>query len=508
MKKISTSLLFIAAIYFFKPNFLTAQVNVQDSLALVALYNSTDGPHWNSRDNWLTSTPVSSWYGIILNGNRVTSLFLESNNLNGNIPDELGNLTSLQKLYLYSNKLTGTIPASLGSLTNLQHLYLFNNQLSGTIPAEIGNLINLEDLELASNQLNGPIPAEIGNLKNLYYLRLYRNNLSSNIPIEIGNLTNLKDLELGINKLSGNIPPELSKLNNLYGLDLSYNQLSGSIPHELGDLLKLEYLDLSFNQLTGSIPAELGKIIKLQRLSLDHNQLTDTIPSELHEIHLKTLYLNNNRLRGRVIQFYKSLRNGYINLTNNNFTFAGMLFIERNFRYKAYSSQANIPINKNGNILSVYAGGTYAFERNTFKWYKGSTLVATITGDSTFTPTQSGNYHVTVTNSVATQLKLHSDTIYYNAGNNLIASKLNNNSPISLYPNPAKNFTTLSFSAEGKYLITITNVSGKILQTKTGVAIKGSNIIRLDVSKYASGIYLLTVVDGKNKNQTSKLNKE
>jgi len=31
-----------------------------DSLALVALYNSTDGPNWTDNTNWLTA-PVSQW---------------------------------------------------------------------------------------------------------------------------------------------------------------------------------------------------------------------------------------------------------------------------------------------------------------------------------------------------------------------------------------------------------------------------------------------------------------
>ena len=137
-----------------------------------------------------------------------------------------------------------------------------------------------------------------------------------------------------------------------------------------------------------------------------------------------------------------------------------------------------------------------------------STLVATNKRNSTFTPTQNGNYSVAVTNSVATKLTLYSDTILYNAGNNSIASKLNNNSSIFIYPNPAKSFSTLLFNADGKYVITVADITGRILQTKTGVAIKGKNIIQLDVSKYASGIYSITIADEKNRKQAVRLNKE
>ena len=42
-----------------------AQVSEQDSLALVALYNATNGPNWTNNTNWLT-TPVSQWVGAVI----------------------------------------------------------------------------------------------------------------------------------------------------------------------------------------------------------------------------------------------------------------------------------------------------------------------------------------------------------------------------------------------------------------------------------------------------------
>ena len=49
-------------------------------------------------------------------------------NLSGEIPAELGDLTSLWSLYLNGrHMLSGEIPAELGDLTNLQWLYLNGN---------------------------------------------------------------------------------------------------------------------------------------------------------------------------------------------------------------------------------------------------------------------------------------------------------------------------------------------------------------------------------------------
>ena len=64
-----------------------AQVAEDDSLALVALYNATDGPNWSDNTNWLTA-PMPQWNGVTITGVRVTRLDLRSNRLTGSIPPE------------------------------------------------------------------------------------------------------------------------------------------------------------------------------------------------------------------------------------------------------------------------------------------------------------------------------------------------------------------------------------------------------------------------------------
>ena len=144
-------------------------VNVQDSLALVDLYNSTDGPHWVNNTNWLTG-PVKIWYGITVKDDRIEQINLNYENLNGTLPPSLGNLVKLESLILYANHLQGSIPSELGNLALLTSLNLYGNQLSGSIPSELGNLINLSYLSLGVNQLSGNIPASLGDLINLSYI--------------------------------------------------------------------------------------------------------------------------------------------------------------------------------------------------------------------------------------------------------------------------------------------------------------------------------------------------
>tara|TARA_B100000131_G_scaffold197709_1_gene190025 strand:- start:1919 stop:3478 length:1560 start_codon:yes stop_codon:yes gene_type:complete len=81
--------------------------------------------------------------------------------ISGSIPDEIGNLESLEFLWLEDNQLTGPIPSSIGDLSNLKYLILHFNELTGPIPPSIGNLSNLEILKLDNNQLTGHIPDSI-----------------------------------------------------------------------------------------------------------------------------------------------------------------------------------------------------------------------------------------------------------------------------------------------------------------------------------------------------------
>ena len=135
-------------------------------------------------------------WGVCFNIETTTGLSLSSNQLTGEIPPEIGNLTNLTWLKLNDNQLTGEIPSEIGNLTNLTDLRLYNNQLTGEIPPEIGNLTNLTSLSLAYNQLSGEIPPEIGNLTNLTGLYLYDNQLTGEIPQEVCDLIENNDLSM------------------------------------------------------------------------------------------------------------------------------------------------------------------------------------------------------------------------------------------------------------------------------------------------------------------------
>ena len=316
-----------------------------DYYPMAALYHSSNGPNWNNNTNWLSEAPLHSWQGVKTNSSgQVTSLDLSRNNLQGEIPSDIGQLDQLTYLNLAGNSLAEPIPPEIGQLHKLTTLDLSRNQLTGDVPSEIGDLQELRYLGLGSNQLTGSIPSEIGQLHELRNLHLSDNRLTGDIPPEIWELQNLWGLFLrgddysrdSGNRLTGAIPPEIARMENLEILSLESNQLTGNIPSEIGELTELRDLRLTGNQFTGTIPSEIGQLHKLTTLALSDNQLTGDIPPEMGQLlNLQSLDLSRNGLEGTIpaeIGAFKDLIQ--LTLSNNQLTgtlpseFAGLGMLE------------------------------------------------------------------------------------------------------------------------------------------------------------------------------------
>ena len=92
-------------------NYTYGQCNLSDWQALQTLYASTDGANWTNNTGWNQVDPainptappsncdLGTLHGILLDGSgQVVEINLSNNNLQGNIPSELGDLTNLTAL--------------------------------------------------------------------------------------------------------------------------------------------------------------------------------------------------------------------------------------------------------------------------------------------------------------------------------------------------------------------------------------------------------------------------
>ncbi len=178
MKKFSLAIyLFLISVSLF------AQIPQTELSALKDLYNATQGDQWKL--SWPINEPVTQWEGVTIADNHVTEIRMLFNNLNGEIPSSINQLTHLKVLELSFNNLSGNLPESLGDIKTLEVLALNGNFIEGSIPASFGNFTNLKLLHLSSNKLSGEIPTTINNLQNLEVFNVFQNNLTGDLPIEL-----------------------------------------------------------------------------------------------------------------------------------------------------------------------------------------------------------------------------------------------------------------------------------------------------------------------------------
>ena len=310
----------------------TAHITVAspDRAALVALYESTNGPGWIENRGWLSDRPLGDWHGVTTGPDgRVTALRLSASNLVGSIPPELSYLSSLETLDFERNELAGPIPPELGMLSNLRTLILGVNDLTGQIPPELGNLPNLEVLRLRRNDLAGPIPPELTNLRNLTRLGLDRNNLEGQVLPGFLGLERLRSFHFADNEglcVSGSadFAAWLAQLEVYVGplcnerdraVLASLYEATGGMNWArsdgwLGDAALEDWhgvgadsvgrvtgLDLSGNGLAGRIPVSLGQLTSMISLRIDDNTaLTGALPLSLSELSLQELNYTDTEL--------------------------------------------------------------------------------------------------------------------------------------------------------------------------------------------------------------------
>jgi hypothetical protein len=236
----------------------------------------------NSTINWVGPS-VCSYKGVFcapaLDDPKITvvaGIDLNSADLAGFLPYEIGLLSDIALIHLNSNRFCGIIPESLANLTLLFELDLSNNRFVGPFPFVVLSLPTLNFLDIRYNEFEGPLPAELFN-KKLDAIFVNNNNFTSMIPPNFGT-TSASVVVFANNQFGGCLPSTISKFaNTLEELVLINNNLTGCLPQELGYLYKLKVLDVSSNSIVGPIPYSLAGLAHLELLNLGHNMLSGIV---------------------------------------------------------------------------------------------------------------------------------------------------------------------------------------------------------------------------------------
>ena len=125
------------------------------------------------------------------------------------------------------------IPPELSKLKSLVHLDLRSNNIEGTLPTNFGDMRLLRYVNLNDNSITGMVPTQLYKMYGMEYLNLGNNLLTGSISTYIGGLINLRAIHLGYNYFSGTIPSELAMSTLLGAIHLAGNTLSGTIPSSL-----------------------------------------------------------------------------------------------------------------------------------------------------------------------------------------------------------------------------------------------------------------------------------
>ncbi|XP_066354784.1 receptor-like protein EIX2 [Miscanthus floridulus] len=247
--------------------------------------------------------------------------------LQGSIPQNVGNMTSVTRLDLSDNNQTSTLPTTFKKLNNLEESSPYMNSINGPIavllerfPAEN----RLQDLILFENKLTGNLPSQLGHLRNLTTLMLSDNLPTGELHTGISALRKLTELWLDSNNLEGPRFPEwLRSQNDMHVLGISNTSIVGPIPpwfwvtfsgtqhlvlsrNQISGLLSptmfrkmeadtmdfsdnclipsLSFLSLRSNLFSGHIPQQISKMKQLQYLDLACNNISGIIPESLAEL--------------------------------------------------------------------------------------------------------------------------------------------------------------------------------------------------------------------------------
>nr|GMD35712.1 receptor-like protein 12 [Ipomoea batatas] len=267
---------------------------------------------------------------------KLVHLNLSYNNFVGNVPPQLGNISTLKYLDINNNndgelKVVGTLEW-VSHLDCLEYLGLDFVDLSSASNwlESISKLSLLRTLHLS--YFYCPDPSSLLHLNSsrfLQHLFLKEGNLTSPIlNLWLNQSSDMIQLSLTRTELYGVVPNVLNKMHSLEYLDLSFNYLEGKKTEDLqflSHLTNLKTLDLSENsfsfnfseliigsekmieelklwrnKIVGSLN-DIKKYCSIRTLHLSENELSGSLPDMSTMLSMKLLFISNSRLVGNLM---------------------------------------------------------------------------------------------------------------------------------------------------------------------------------------------------------------
>ncbi|XP_019167285.1 PREDICTED: receptor-like protein 12 [Ipomoea nil] len=234
---------------------------------------------------------------------KLVHLDLSYNNFVGNVPPQLGNISTLKYLDIDNGndqlKVVGTLEW-VSHLDSLEYLSLDSVDLfsASNCLESISKLSLLRTLHLS--YFNFPDPSSLLHLNSsrfLQHLSLDQGNLTSPIlNLWLNQSSNLIQLSLTDTKLYGMVPNVLNKMHSLEYLDLSLNYLEELI---LSCEKVIQVLKLRSNKIVGSLDY-IHRFSSLRTLDLADNKLSGSLPDMSAMLSLKEFVISNNRMVGNL----------------------------------------------------------------------------------------------------------------------------------------------------------------------------------------------------------------
>lgn len=176
---------------------------------LMEFYNAMGGPKWKKKENWgRKDVHLAEWQGVSFFPEKgVVGLSFDETGLQGELPECLGELTSLDHIYFENEPgLTGTLPKSFSKLVKMEVITIVNTSMT-SLRDVFGGMKGLRYLQVdANDKMTGPLPESAGNSPALEGLRFVANRFTGGIPASWARLGT--ELWVGENCLSGILPAE------------------------------------------------------------------------------------------------------------------------------------------------------------------------------------------------------------------------------------------------------------------------------------------------------------